>query len=392
MNTEGIRFPDYDGGSLVNLMSALLKGTSKLTPDYVVTPLLPQGLVESAQNIVLCVIDGLGDQFLRAADNASFLQAHQRGSLTSVFPTTTAAAITTFLTGQAPQQHGLTGWFVNLAQAGGVVAVLPCEARDRQQSLTLSASQLAWSYGHKPIFDLMTCKSYVVSPHWLIDSAFNQAHTGVAQAVPYEEELADMFNAVAHVIQHDPARKYIYAYWPELDRLSHIYGQGSDIAARHLGEINAAVETFVSTMAGSNTLLILTADHGFMDTEPTKVITVNDHPELQACLAAPLCGEPRLAYAYVKPDKQTQFVDYIQQHFQNEIVLLRSDTLINQAAFGLGIPHPELAKRIGDYTLVMKENYVIKDWLDSEAHFFHRGVHGGVSDQEMDVPLITINI
>ncbi len=392
MKPEPIRFPDYHGGSLVNLMSALLRGTSQVASDYAATPLLPQSLIASAQHIVLCVIDGLGDQFLRAATNAAYLQAQRRGSLTSVLPTTTAAAITTFLTGQAPQQHGLTGWFVNLAQAGGVVAVLPCEARDRRQTLALTASQLAWSYGHKPIFDLMTCKSYLVSPHWIIDSAFNQAHTGVAQAVPYEEEIADMFNAVAHVIQQDPARKYVYAYWPELDRLSHIYGQGSDIAARHLGEINVAVENFVNTVAGSNTLFIVTADHGFIDTEPNRVITINDHPLLQDCLAAPLCGEPRLAYAYVKPDKQSQFVDYIDQHFQNEMMLLRSEELISQPAFGLGAPHPHLAQRIGDYTLVMKENYVIKDWLDSESYFFHRGVHGGVSDKEMDVPLIAINI
>ena len=54
----------------------------------------------------------------------------------------------------------------------------------------------------------------------------------------------------------------------------------------------------------------------------------------------------------------------------------------------MGLPHPRLHERIGDYTLIMKEKAVIKDWLPGEPRYVQIGVHGGVTAQEMYVPLI----
>jgi hypothetical protein len=47
-----------------------------------------------------------------------------------------------------------------------------------------------------------------------------------------------------------------------------------------------------------------------------------------------------------------------------------------------------LHERIGDYTLLMKDCAIIKDWLPGERHYAQIGVHGGLSSQEMYVPLI----
>ena len=46
--------------------------------------------------------------------------------------------------------------------------------------------------------------------------------------------------------------------------------------------------------------------------------------------------------------------------------------------------------RVGDYTLVMKDNHALKDWLPNEKRHVHIGLHGGISDDEMYVPLITL--
>jgi hypothetical protein len=53
-------------------------------------------------------------------------------------------------------------------------------------------------------------------------------------------------------------------------------------------------------------------------------------------------------------------------------------------------PEPRLFDRIGDYVLIMKENYIIKDFVLGETEKFHIGNHGGVSKEEMLVPLIVI--
>ena len=44
---------------------------------------------------------------------------------TAANPPTTSAAITTFATGLAPQQHAVTGWFMHLKELGAVSTILP---------------------------------------------------------------------------------------------------------------------------------------------------------------------------------------------------------------------------------------------------------------------------
>ena len=73
--------------------------------------LLPPRELARATNLVLLVIDGLGDDWLMRRSPDGLLSRHRLGSITSVFPSTTATAITTFLTGDAPLLHGLTGWY-----------------------------------------------------------------------------------------------------------------------------------------------------------------------------------------------------------------------------------------------------------------------------------------
>ena len=72
--------------------------------------------------------------------------------------------------------------------------------------------------------------------------------------------------------------------------------------------------------------------------------------------------------------------------------LHKSSDLVKKNIFGLGKPDPKLLDRIGDYTLIMKENYIIKDNLLGRKSYAMKGNHGGVSPDEMIVPLVIIDI
>jgi hypothetical protein len=45
---------------------------------------------------------------------------------------------------------------------------------------------------------------------------------------------------------------------------------------------------------------------------------------------------------------------------------------------------------VGDYTLVAKGRTIRRDWLPGEERYVHVGVHGGVSAEEMQVPLVVV--
>jgi predicted AlkP superfamily pyrophosphatase or phosphodiesterase len=183
-------------------------------------------------------------------------------------------------------------------------------------------------------------------------------------------------------------RQYVYAYWSELDSIAHATGISSKETAQHLRAWDNAFARFLERIAGTDTLVIVTADHGFIDTDAGHTVELSEHPKMADCLALPLCGEPRAAYAYLRPRQTERFEDYVYTHLSHAVDLFRSETLIEQGWFGQGVPHPRLASRIGDYTLLMKQNYIIRDALPGEHRHQLKGVHGGTSPAEMWIPLV----
>src|SRR5215213_6483005 len=100
---------DYDGGGLVNLMASIVAGRGG-APRHPLLAALPIEDISNARNVLLLIVDGLGDGYLQRRGAGGELARRRRAAITSVFPPTTAAAITTSYTGCTPLEHGLTGW------------------------------------------------------------------------------------------------------------------------------------------------------------------------------------------------------------------------------------------------------------------------------------------
>ncbi|RPI42280.1 MAG: hypothetical protein EHM59_18205 [Betaproteobacteria bacterium] len=65
-----------------------------------------------------------------------------------------------------------------------------------------------------------------------------------------------------------------------------------------------------------------------------------------------------------------------------------SAELVADGWFGPGQAYPRVADRIGDVTLVMWGHYTLKDRLPGEKQHVLIGNHGGVTEDEMYVPLV----
>ena len=381
--------PDYHGGSIVNLMATLVAGLGGGDTGY--APLVGLDVQEVARHrhVVLLVVDGLGHEFLARSQPGSFLRKGLRSRITSVFPSTTTAAVATFLTAVAPQQHGLTGWFTFFRELGSVIAVLPF--RDRHGGIELAEAGIDAEglFGSQPVFGRIPRRCNIVTPRHLIDSTFNAVHSRGATHLGYAT-LPQFFDAVGGCLAGDGERSFTYAYWPEFDRLAHEYGVASRQVSMHLEELDAAFDYFIDSIRGRDYFIIVTADHGFIDTSPDSVVDLQSHPVLSRSLVLPLCGERRVPFCYVHPDQCARFEDYVTTQFSREATLARSADLVARGYFGHGTPHPRLHERIGHYALIMNGNFALTDQVAGEKKHVQIGMHGGVSPEEMFVPLIVL--
>lgn len=389
--------PDYRGGSIVNLMRSLQLGLGAAATapssaaDYPALAALPPETVASRHRVVLLIIDGLGHDFL-SAQTGSFLHRHLHCRLSSVFPTTTASAITTYHTGLAPQQHGLTGWFIWLRELGSVTAILPFRPRYGGPGYAAQGVEPRAIFDSPPLADTLGVPTTIVTQDWLADSVYSLATAGNTQRIGYAD-MDELFAAIRSAVTDPGERRFVYAYWPGLDSKAHKTGANSAQTLAHFQALDAGIEALARSLdalpGGADTLLLVCADHGFTDIDPARRVWLEDHPRLANTLALPLCGEPRAAYCYLKPGRTREFVDYVQGELTELCTPVPAAQLLEEGWFGLGSPHPRLHERIGDYVLMMHAGAIIKDRLLGEAAFEMRGVHGGLSPEELYVPLIS---
>jgi hypothetical protein len=386
--------PDYRGHCLVNLMASIEAGlgtrTGMAVPRHPALHLLPPEQVRAARRVVLIVLDGLGDDYLFAHGRDTAFAAHRVGRINSVFPSTTATAITTFLTGHSPREHGLTGWNIWLDEIAAVATILPFRTRgDRRFLREMGVNPLHFFERPLPLASRLASVASTVSPRWIIDSDYNLAHNGPALRFPYQTR-DQFFDQIVSAVNASDERQFIYAYYPDIDSNSHDHGTHSLEVASELWRLDQGFRSMLQRLAGTDTLVLVTADHGFIDSPVEQSIEIERHPAIAAMLAHPLCGERRLSYAYVKPGMQPDFERAVAAELGHALDLLPSAQAVADGWFGeaLGNDHPAFARRIGDYLLMMHPGWTIKDWLPGENRHHLLGVHGGTTPAEMWVPLV----
>ena len=371
--------PNYKDGSLVNLMASITRACGG-TPLHAPLRGFPDA---GGRNVVLLSIDGLGDNYLMRAGTGGELARRRRRAITSVFPSTTASAITTSYTGRSPLEHGLTGWYTYFGEAGYVAAPLPFRTRGENAPLRQKGFTPAQAFVCASLFEGLPVKSIVVTYRDIVDSDYNVVHCRGAERRAYET-LEGLVDEVEAAVKSSGERKLVYAYWPHYDAVSHRFGSQGREAALELEKIDAAFGEILKRLSGTDSLVVATADHGFIDVPPER--SLDFPPALAAQLRFPLCGERRVAYCHVH--SENKFIEDAKAWLGDRADVLPSRKLVEDGWFGEGEPHPRFAERVGDVALVMRGHWTVKDWTPGEPRHLHVGNHGGTHEDEMLIPLI----
>lgn len=365
-----MRMPNYKK-SLLSLTSSVLKHYGIDTPHLSFSSL--DGLLEKGyKNIVVMLFDGMGEAILRKhLPENSFLRSNDRDIISSVFPPTTTAATTTIETGLAPVEHAWLGWALHFEQIGKSVCIFPnteCESGEQAESYHVARRFIPY----KSIFQRIEegtngdVKAYQVSAY-----ADYKAYT-----------LDEICDAVRTLCSEE-GRKYIYTYWKQPDYDMHEFGTEHEIVHTHIQNINAKVEELCKDL--KDTIVIVTADHGLIDTTWEFLPLYDD---VWSCLKELPTMEMRALSCYVKDGMNEEFESAFNKHFGEYYELLSHDQVFESGLFGEGYKHPLAESFVGDYLAVAKSNVSLSVFPPTDDIF--KAVHAGSTKDEYEVPFIVI--
>jgi hypothetical protein len=398
---ENFIAPKYDDQSILNIPSTIcewmgIPGISEglLHPDI----RLPLG--KGVRRVLLILMDALSLHRLQEWMDSTpvwqtLVEDGVLAPLTSVVPSTTSSAITTFWTGKSPAVHGVIGyemWLKEYSVVANMILHAPMTFRGDVGSLERAG------FSPEGFLPTSTFGSHLVN-HGVKPYAFNHhsiARSGLSRTFLRDAEImpfatpASMWVGIRQLFESRPDEKmYVWAYWSAVDGLSHYHGPDDDRVSAEFSHYSAAFEQFflnrLSPAARKDTLIILTADHGMAHTPLNPIHVLRNHPQLhQHLLINPTC-ENRFASLYLRPGREDAVRDYFEAIWPNKFTIITQDQALDAGLFGPGPHHPHLRDRIGDLIVVARDDSYLW-WSDSED--FLLGRHGGLAPQDMLVPFL----
>jgi hypothetical protein len=391
-DTKGLR-PHYERYCLLSLPPTI----RQLLGEEV------DGLAEElglgqADKVVSFILDGLGFLKLRAleeegaVDLSRFREEGVYLPLTSVFPPTTTTALATLSTGASPLRHGVLGYTMFLQDPGAVVNMIklstPGAGADTLKKVGLKPEEFLPVRTLYQTLQARGVDTYLFLPKYIADSGLSQLlYGGVKETVPYIS-LSDLFMLLEQAIRR-PGRALFGVYWPTGDSLGHLYGPSSPAFSTEIAcFFQLLLRQFLPRLSGAVVLLV--ADHGFVDIDPRRdVISCPRHPELREGLLLPPVGEPRASYLFVRRGKDDQVKAFFQENFPQEFLVLTVEEALDRGLWGLELPEPEVRARLGDLVVLSRGRKVI---LWPKEEFKLRGMHGGLTPEELLVPLLGLRL
>jgi len=383
--------PDYKGNSIINLMSSISFSFEK-KHDYLQLHSLNSDELKKFKNIVLMVIDGLGYNYLKK-QKSSFLLKNLKSKMTSTFLSTTTCANTSFFVGYPPQQHALTGWDINLKEIGAITTILPFVSMYGSESLTKAKFKMNQIMNIDSYHKGFKGKCFILLDKEISNSPLTKYVSKYANIIPTKTYKNKFVKLKKLIKKKSTQRRFIHMYIPDLDSIAHKEGINSKKVNDIFLNLDKRIQNLSESIKGTSTKLIVVADHGLIDSSLKTEMWIENIQGLKECLTIPLAGEPRVRDVFVRPSKVKDFEKIMKNKMSKICWCFKGEQLIKDNFYGLGKPNKKLIDRVGDYVLIMKENYVLKDKLANyeKPKKFQKGNHGGVSNDEMLVPLILID-
>jgi predicted AlkP superfamily pyrophosphatase or phosphodiesterase len=368
------------------------------------TPGLDLGRLAGRYDRVLLVyFDAFGWRWYeRHADHPFFEQIRDQGvvlKLTSQFPSTTAAHMTTIHTGLPVGVHGVYEWFTFLPKVNRIIAPLMFSYAGDMVPDTLLASGVAGSdvYPESDFYSTLRdagVTAHVALPREIAASTPAGILLRYATVHPFGD-AGEGVSAVGAALAHT-SPGYGFLYLPNVDSAMHRLGPDDPGVERLIDEtLTAFQQGLLRGPVPEGTLVLITADHGMAAIDPNRSIYVNElWPEIIDHLAVGADGRPlapagssRDLFLHTAPGSHDHVRSRLQTLLEGRAEVRSAVELIQEGVFGPTVSD-RLRDRVGDVVALPFPGEAVY-WADPPRFTQpYYGQHGGLSAAEMEIPLV----
>lgn len=337
-----------------------------------------------AHQVVVVLVDGMGHHLLPAlAPHAPLLAAALAGrtgqltELACTFPSTTPTSLVSLATGVPPGEHGILGFTVNVPGTDRVLTHILW--RDDPQPATWQPVP-TW---YERLAAAGRRSSAVLPAYFagsgLTGAAYRGAHfRGVQKGQDYAGELLDEVRLGADLV---------YGYTAVLDTAAHRFGIASPEWGRAAADVDGLLSRIVAGLP-SDTVLLVTADHGGLDVPAAGRVDLDADPRLAGGVRV-VAGEPRVRYLHVA-DGAASDVRATWQGVLDD----RADVLLRDEAVAAGMfgpVRPSHLARIGDVVVICRGDTVVLATRHEPPEVAALiGFHGSTTPAETAIPLLAL--
>lgn len=376
-------YPDYNNG-IINIISSIRK-YYRTSAAYPTLKELDRCLNGFYKNIVLIMMNGLGKDILNnTLEKGSFLRSRYICSLTSVFPAARTASYISMLTGLSPNEHGWLGHNLFFKEFCRTVSVFHnYDSYSRQSVAQPNVAQFIMP--HESIFpDIKKSMIANVQPFSISQSPYPIPENGnYHKTADTQKKLFELISLICETKQHT----FTFVQWNEIAEQARLHGCFSDEVYGCLSEFNTNLEQNCEKL--TDTLFIISAGHGMTDI--SEEIPVNLNRNIMDCLFMPPDIEGRAMGFFTKQDRRGEFYRLFTDLYGDSFTLIPGQEIMKKGIYGKGTTHPKVSDFTGDYVACGISDKTLRfRALNEKPRTAPMAACGGLTDEEMIVPLITV--